>query len=189
MIAIADKIAIKEYFDSLSSEEIVLTISHLGKDDRSELFALLSPTDAAGFIEEIPEVQATDILERLSSQNAAAIMNELKSNDQADLMVEFRKESAEAIMAEMKPEDVEKVRRLIEYNPDTAGGLMITEFLAFDESMKVRDVTEHLRNRSEEYTRYNVQYIYVTEQNRFAGVCKCGIWYYPSLKNLYQALQ
>ena len=44
---------------------------------------------------------------------------------QADVIGELDDEDAEAILAEMEPEDAADVRRLVEYEDDTAGGLMV----------------------------------------------------------------
>ncbi|MEP1095682.1 MAG: magnesium transporter [Cyclobacteriaceae bacterium] len=170
LIKKADRRQVKKYFDNLTSDEIVLLVSHLSKQDQVKLVSFLSSANAAHLISEIPEFQAKDILGRMETSGAAAVIDQLKSNEQVDLISEFEEEDATAIMAEMQPEEVEKVKKLIQYDSETAGGLMVTEFLAFDERMTVRDVVRHLREKSEEYKHYNVQYIYVTALNKFVGV-------------------
>jgi magnesium transporter len=167
---LGDTQEITTYFKQLTSDEIVFIVSHLGKENRLKLVSLLSISDAAHLISEIPETQARDILERMAPTDAAGIIDLLKSNEQADLLNEFDDEDAEAIMAQMQPKEAEDVKRLIQYDPETAGGLMVTEFLAFDEKMTVSDVVGHLREKADEYKQYNVQYIYVTAFNKFVGV-------------------
>ena len=163
---------IKVYLQGLKAEEIVISMSHIDHDHQLKLLTLLGPQDAAVVIEDIPEVQAVDLLEELEAPNAAAIIAEMSSDDQADLLTELEDKDAEAIIEEMKPEEAENVRRLIQYDPDTAGGVMITEFLVFDERDTVDMVVSDLREKSEEYERYNVQYIYVTSGSRFTGVLR-----------------
>ena len=169
-INVNDHISIRRHFEALSSEESVLLVSHLNKNDQVKLVTILSSTDAAHLISEIPEVQAKDILERMTSQAAAGVIGELKSNEQADLIGDIEPKNAEAILAEMDQEGIENLRNLIQYPTDTAGGLMVTGFLAFDKKMSVRDVSRHLREKSEEYRQYNVQYMYVTSHDQFFGV-------------------
>ena len=163
---------IKAYLDGLKAEEIAISMSHIDHDNRLRLLTLLAPQDAAMVMEDIPEVQAVDLLEDLEATNAAAIITEMSSDDQADLLTELELDDAEAIIGEMHPEEAENVRKLILYDPDTAGGVMITEFLAFDEKDTVGKVVSDLREKSEEYERYNVQYIYVTSHNKFVGVLR-----------------
>lgn len=161
---------VKDYLQSMNTEDIVLSISRLEKKEQLLLLTLLSPEDAAELLDDIPEYHAADILEEMESSKAAAIFNELDSDDQADLLLEMNEEGAEAIIAQMEPEEAESVRRLIQYEADTAGGLMITEFLSFDNEQTVGDVVHELRNNAEKYEDYNLQYIYVTENGRLEGV-------------------
>ena len=150
---------IKTYLDELTAQDIVAAVSHLKLDERLKLLTLLRPEDAAGVMEDIPWVQAARLLNELNTREAAAILSEMRSDDQADFLVEMDEEAAdaEAIMVEMESGEAENVRKLIQYDPDTAGGLMITEYLAFDESDLVGDVIEDLRENADAYEDYNLQ--------------------------------
>ncbi len=163
---------IKAYMDGLQAEEIVACVSHIDHEDRLKLLRLLTPQDAAVIIEDIPEVQAVDILEDLEATKAAAIITAMSSDDQADILTELEQQDAEAIISEMEPVEAENVRKLIEYDADSAGGVMITEFLAFDENDTVGMVVADLREKSEEYESYNIHYIYITSNNKFIGVLR-----------------
>lgn len=172
LIKTNDVAHVKAYLDGLKAEEIVISMSHIGHDNQLRLLTLLAPEDAAVVMEDIPEVQAVDLLEDLRAPDAAAIIAEMSSDDQADLLTELEEEDARAIIEEMEPNEAENVRKLIRYDSNTAGGVMITEFLVFDEKNTVGAVVADLREKSEEYERYNVQYIYVTSENRFIGVLR-----------------
>lgn len=165
-----DSDTIQEYLDSLSTGEIVRTMNRLRKKDRIKLMKLLSPQDAAEIIDDIPETQAVDIIDDLEVKEAAAILNEMDSDDQADLLSGLDVEDAEAIIHHMEPEEAESVRKLIQYDPDTAGGLMITEYLAFDQAMTAGEVIKYLRRNSEKFRDYSIKYIYVLSGEKFVGV-------------------
>ena len=70
----------------------------------------------------------------LDAGDAAEIIEELDSDVQADVVGELDKEDADAILAEMEPEDAAEVMRLVEYDDDTAGGLMIGETFSFPDT-------------------------------------------------------
>lgn len=161
---------IKLYLDELRSEEITGIISHLDPEERKQLLGLLKPAEAAELIDEIPWQQAVKILEDLNAQEAAAILQEMPSDDQADFLTELEEEDQNAILEEWQPELVAEVKKLIQYDDSTAGGLMITEFLAFEETLTVGEVVTHLSDNTEKYARYNLQYIYVTSHDKFEGV-------------------
>lgn len=161
---------IKEYLDQLESSDIAAAISHLNKEHRLKLLTLLTPEDAAELIDDIPWVQALKILEELNTTDAAAIIHEMRSDDRVDFLSEMDDEDALAIIDQLEEAEAENIRELIQYADDTAGGLMITEFLAFDTYRTVEYVIKDLGEHSEEYEKYNLQYIYVTREGKFEGV-------------------
>lgn len=165
LIKKGDSDALIQQIDSLSSKEVVHLIGHLNLEEQMKLLTLLPPEEAAEVMEDIPEAQAVDIFEELETKAAAAILNEMESNDQADIIMEFDRKGAQAILAEMAPKEAAHVRKLIEYSPDTAGGLMRTEYFSFDENQTVGEVTENLREHSEKYKYYRLKYIFVTRSN------------------------
>jgi magnesium transporter len=95
----------------------------------------------------------------------------MNSDDRVDLINEMPEEEAEAILTELNPDEADSVRKMTEYDPETAGGLMLTEYIAYNESFTVREATEDLRENSEKYKNYHIRYIYVIkENNQFVGV-------------------
>ncbi len=162
--------SIKHYLDELEANDVAAAISHLDSDERSKLLSLLTPEDAAELIEDIPWLRALHILEDVNAQDAAAIIHEMRSDEKADFLSEMDEVDAKAIIDELEAEEAEVVRQLIEYDANTAGGLMITEFLAFEDSQTVGNVVKNLGENAEEYKKYNLQYIYVTKNDLFEGV-------------------
>jgi magnesium transporter len=162
---------LSRFISSLNAKEITHSLGHMSRKAQQELLTVLSPKDAAEIVEEIPDSQAVDIIMHLESDQAADIISEMHSDEKADLLLEFDVEDAEAIIAEMEPDEAEKVRQLIGYPHNTAGGLMVTEYLSFPESMTVKELTISLRGRADEFEGYNVMYLYITsDSGKFTGV-------------------
>lgn len=160
------------YIGSLTATELALAVSRLSQEDHTRLLGLLSPRDAADLIDQIDDIHAVDLIEDLPPAEAAAIVDQLNSDAQADLLGDLKNEEAEAILEAMPDEAAEGVRQLMQYPDETAGGIMLTEFVAFPGGYSVQDVIEDLRNRHEEYTRYDVQYLYVTDGTKLSGVLR-----------------
>ena len=172
LLELNDIEGIKSYVNSLKTKEIIRSISHLDKEEQHQLLTVLSPEDAADVVENIPDAQAVSIIEGMKAGDAAAIVNEMQSDEQADILSELDDEDAAAIMDQMEPEEAADARKLIQYDPDTAGGLMITEFLQYDEGCTVDEVVKDLRENVVKYGDYNVQYVYVVAANHFIGVLR-----------------
>ncbi len=87
----------------------------------------------------------------------------MDSDDQADILVELPDADAEAILEHMDPAEASDARRLAGYEPDTAGGIMIREYLAYRSDRQAGEVLQDLRDNAEAYREYDVQYVYVTD--------------------------
>ena len=164
---------LEDYIESISARELVLALSHMDTEEQTQLLSLLSPDYSAYLLEEIPEAHASKLIRKLPVAEAAIILNEMQSSEQADLLAALSEVNAEAILAEMKPEEAEDARMLLSYEGDEAGGLMITEYLAFKTTDTVKDVIENMTQNSDTYSDYNVQYIYViNEDGKLEGVLR-----------------
>lgn len=168
-----DVATLEALVDEVSSGEMARVLSHLDAEDHERLLTLLSPEGAATLVEELSDEQAADLLEELDHDTAAAILDEVASHQQADVLEQFDEDDAEAIIALMDPAEAADVRLLQQYPPDSAGGLMITEYLAFYQRLTVDDVLADLRANAEEYREYDVQYAYVIDsRGRLRGVLR-----------------
>ncbi|MDY0098162.1 MAG: magnesium transporter [Bacteroidales bacterium] len=171
LLQTGDPGALTRLVESLSANEVVYLMSNLGRKDQHKLLTMINLEEAADVIEELPDAQAAGILEDMDAGNAAAIISEMMSDERADLFCELKKQEAEAILTEMNPEKAASVRKMIEYDPETAGGLMLTEYLSYKTTATVREVIEDLRQNAGKYKNYHVRYIYVvSEENAFVGV-------------------
>lgn len=164
LLELDDKATLTQIIDDLSSREIVHLMGHISKDDQQTLLRMLSAEDAAEVMEELPEFQAIDLFEEMESINAAAILTEMYSDDQADLIMEMDYTDAQAILDNMDPEDAADLRKLIAYESDTAGGMMMTEYISYLESDTVENVIEDFRKNRSEYADYLLKYAFVTSQ-------------------------
>ncbi len=161
---------IQKYIDELDTADVVSAMNHISAEQRTQLLGILAPESAATLVEEIPWSQALEALKDLGSENVAAIITEIPSDEQADFISEMDDERAQAVLEKLDNEQAENVRQLIQYDPDTAGGLMITEFLSFEEDLTVSKVVKELSDNADKYNKYNLQYIYVTRRGAFVGV-------------------
>lgn len=174
---------IVEFLERLCASETARVISRLSDSDRNKLIALLSPEDAADIIEDISETQAADIVENIPIEQAAAIMEELDSDHIADVLGEMETEKSESILLKMEKEDAREARILLNYASDVAGGLMVSEYLAYHVNDTIKDVLTDLQNNQEKYKEYNVQYFYVLDENdRLVGVLRMHDLLFPAKK-------
>lgn len=141
--------------------------------ERTETLEAMPTEEAVDLLHEIPDVQGADFVEQMSALAAAAIVQSMPSNERADLLAVMNEEKAESILRELPDETQQQVRALIQYSPDTAGGLMITEFLSFEEDATIRDLLNDMQDKTNDYSQYDIQYVYVTtETGGLVGVLR-----------------
>ncbi len=172
---------INTFLNSINPADTALAVSRLNSTEQSRLLTLLRPEDAAEVIEDITDTQAADLIEELLPEQAAAILEELDSDHIADLLGELDEEDANAIIEQMDPEEAEEARQFLTYDADTAGGLMLSEYLDFRGNQRVQDVLDDLQENRADYADYDVQYLYVTDnENRLQGVLRMRDLLFPS---------
>ncbi|HET7039353.1 MAG TPA: magnesium transporter [Gemmatimonadales bacterium] len=164
---------IQPFLASLPLGDTVRAVSRLEEDERQALLTLLPPDEAAAILHSLPDPQAAGAIEEMDAGRAAAIVEELSSDHQADLLGDLEAGPAEAILERMALPRATTARRLLSYAPDTAGGLMTAEYLAYPETGTIGDVVEDLRTHGERYAGYNVQYTFVLgADGRLSGVLR-----------------
>ena len=160
-------------FKTLQPVEIARIISRLDNDRQARLIELLGPKESAIVISKILDFSSTDIVDRLPSNQAVPIVKEMTRDQQAGLLRKFGEDDAEAILQEIKSPRAEKIRKLLSYPENSAGALMITEYLSYDTHLQVKDVLDDLRAHGELYSDYDIQYAYVIDDDgKLVGVLR-----------------
>ncbi len=145
---------------ALDAEDRIHALAHLDAEDLGSVLSALDPDRAAELIEQLPDSHAAEAVGELDPDEAAGILDELQSDDRADLMAQLRPRDAEAILTAAAPETAESVRSLLQYPPDSAGGLMITEYAAVPASWTTQQLIAHLQGNVDRYAHLAAQYVY-----------------------------
>src|SRR4051812_42084463 len=85
------------------------------------------------------------ILEALEPEKAADIIEEMAPDEAADVLNELEEETAEEILDEMEPASKTEVQELLDFEADSAGGLMNTDYVAVSESATVAEALAEIR--------------------------------------------
>ncbi|NOC83077.1 magnesium transporter [Ruegeria sp. HKCCD6428] len=164
-LAERDGAELAKLLDPLPLSDALRELLNLPVEQRSAALSLLPPELAAELVEEAPNAMAVDLVERMESEQAAEVIEELDSDVQADVIGELEDADAEAILTRMDPEDAADVRRLVEYEDDVAGGLMVAEAFTFSETDTVGRVLRRFANEEYDLERYRGQHPYVLDSN------------------------
>ncbi len=116
-------------------EEIIEAVG-LNRELEADVFEELDTTHQLEFLESRSDVDAARLLARMEPDNAADLINEIDQDRRLSIL-------------EQLPElQQAKVRNLLSYNADTAGGLMNTDFVSVPETATVADAIDIIRTSS-----------------------------------------
>ena len=102
----------------------------------------------ADIFEELDEEHQMEFLRERSDGQVAAVLARMESDDGADLLMELDQDRRLPVLNLMPAAKRLKIRRLLGYNPQTAGGLMNPDFVSVTERSTVEQAIELVR-RSE----------------------------------------
>ena len=100
---------------------------------------------AASVLEYMQDELRSEVLEAMDPEQAAALLSGMTPDERADALDEMDAETADEILEELPDRERAETERLLQYEPDTAGGLMTTEFVAVPDSQTVEDALAAVR--------------------------------------------
>ena len=148
--------SIKSMVAELHPADVAEILGELEPDDAHYLFNLLPSELTADAISELEEDDREELLEDLSGQEIAhAVIDHMDSDDAADIISELPEEKQDEVLSNIS--DIEQagdIVDLLNYDPDTAGGLMATELISVNENMTVRNCVEEIRKQAPDVGEY-----------------------------------
>jgi magnesium transporter len=125
-------------------------VEELGPAEREAIFETIDSEAAADALSEVedPKMQA-NILEALEPEKAADIIEEMAPDEAADVLSELEEETSEEILDEMESVEKTEVQELLEFEEDSAGGMMNTEYVALHDNASVMDALAALKGNED----------------------------------------
>ncbi len=135
----------------------------------------LEPADAADALEEIASDAAANVVVRLPEDDAAAdlaamethwaaeilrqvftdygpatvarYLDRMEADDAVDILQALPEEEREPILDDIEPRRAVQLKQLMRFDPETAGGMMKTEFVCVDQDANVSEAIDSLRRQ------------------------------------------
>ena len=171
LIEAKDEVQLKEYIKDLHPADIAELINELDDTDTA-LFVLqqLDDETAADVLVELDEDERADLLEIMPNETIAKTVEQMDANDAVDLIQELDEDDQEDVIKQI--DDMEQagdIVDLMQYDEDTAGGVMSTEMIVVNENLSMPDCIKAMREQAEDMDEiYNI-YV-VDDDNRLKGV-------------------
>ena len=119
---------------------------------------------AAVIEEEDDDEEKYKLLKKFPESKQKKILNEMSSDEITDLIGVLDDKESEAVLEKINAEDRKDVQRLLAYEPETAGGIMATEFISIDENKSIRETLKYLQKEAPDAE--SIYYLYVVDKKR-----------------------
>jgi magnesium transporter len=153
----------------LRPQQLARIVAELSKQEGAEVLSSLDEEHAADTLEELSTEQQAQLLSAMPVKQAADLIEEMEPDEAADVLAKVPAPRAQELLDEMELQESEAVRRLLEYHPDSAGGIMTTNVLTIGPARPVAEALRVYQTR-QDAPDFAYYFFVVDEQGRLAGV-------------------
>lgn len=151
---------IKKKVNEIHYADLAEIINELNFQESIYLIKLIDSDKTSDVLTELDEDVREKILERLSEKEIAGEIKELDSDDAADILSELSDEKQEKVISLIKDENItDNIRELLNYEEDSAGGLMAKELISVNENWSVLTCLREIRKQAKDITRVHSIYV------------------------------
>jgi magnesium transporter len=190
-IAEQETLWIQEKVLVLHFADVAEILDKLSNEEAKFIYFLVDEDTQADILMELEEEVRDRFLASLSIKEIADQLENLDSNDAADILGELSEDKIQEVISQMDDDEAaEDIVDLLNYDEDTAGGLMQKEFLQAHIDWPVNRTIVELRKQAEDVEKvYNI--FVVDDSNRLLGVLSLKLLLFSNVKtkiaDLYQS--
>ena len=159
-----------DLFEGMHPSDIAdLVASVAVEEHRIEILKAL-PTDVAS--ETLAEMEEdedrAELLTGLDERTGAELLQELADDDAADLLGELEPRDRDRMLAALPSEEAGEIRELLQYDEETAGGLMTTSLVSVPAGATAAEAITEIRTQGREVEDFYTVFV-VDERDRLHG--------------------
>jgi magnesium transporter len=126
--------------------DLSIVFRSLSIPDQQQLLDLIDDLEQKGTLfSELDEDTFLNLSDVLEMDEIVEILEHMPTDDVADLLGQLPDEKSDTILAKMKNEGSEEIEDLLRYQDDTAGGIMVTDYIALREETTAKEAIESLQ--------------------------------------------
>jgi len=145
----------------LHPADLAELLEDLPREDRLVLFEALPPEQGAAVLSELKGETLRLILHQASPEKLGPELDRLPGDEVVFLLEHVSQRQREVLLAKMSPRDAAEAKRLLRYEPGTAGRLMTEKFAKVRPEWTVAETLEHLKKIDPEVE--TIQTIYAVD--------------------------
>ena len=178
---------IKKIVKTLHYADLAELINELKFDESLYLLKLIDSDKTSDVLTELDDDLRERVLKEFSEKEIAGEIKELDSDDAVDILSELSEEKKEKVISFIKDENItENIRELLNYDEDTAGGLMAKELISVNENWSVLKCLREIRKQAKDITRVHSIYVLNKKEELIGRLSLKDLIISPSKKKIKQ---
>jgi magnesium transporter len=126
--------------------DLAAVFRSLSVEQQRKLLEMISDIEQKGALfSELDEDTFLELIEGLEFDEIVRILESMPTDDAADIIGWLSEEKSQAILEKMQTAESEEIEDLLRYEDDTAGGIMVPDFIALREDVTAREAIESLQ--------------------------------------------
>jgi len=169
---------LKSYLDSGDKKKFRKTYLDMHFYDQSTFYLTLNKTERITFYSILEPDQMGDMFDTNEDDNpaipsllkemdldyAAKMLNDMYDDNAADVLEHLDKVDVDRFLEQMPRNDANNLRGLLHYDTETAGGIMTTDYVKFNENETAANAIKALKKFAE--TAETIYYLYVLDDHK-----------------------
>lgn len=170
LVEIKDNEQILNIFNSLHPADIADILEELSHDEARYIFFQLNPTLASKTLAELEEDKIERFIQVIPTEIIATeLIEKMDSDDAVDILQNIPKRIAYEILDKFSDKEYQhEIANLLDYDENSAGGLMATELIRVNINWDVRTCLNEIRRLTEEVENIMLAYV-VDDKNMLQG--------------------
>ena len=136
---------LEEFFEENHTVDIAESFEELDDEEILKVFELMSNDKKARILEEADEDLQEKIIDLIDVDEVIEIFGQMSPDDIADILGNIDFQKSKVILENMKRSEANKLRELLGYEEDSAGGIMTTRYIALKETLLIKDVMSKIK--------------------------------------------
>ncbi len=161
---------LRKIVDKTHAADMSVVFRSLSLLNQRKLFDMIKDAQQKGVLfSELDEDIFSNFIEGMDLDELVEILEQMPTDDVADIIGRLPKEKSDTILEKMKKEGSEEVEDLLRYGDDTAGGIMVPDFIALKEGTTAKEAIESLQKEHLDVEMPFYLYV-VDDHGRLVGV-------------------
>ena len=150
---------IKNILNNTNDVDVAELINNIDNEYRLKIFRLLNKDSSANVFSYLDIDIQQELINELSDNETMNIINNLYTDDAVDLLDELPSNVVKKILSKVNKQTRNDINRLLNYEDNSAGSVMTTEYIEFKDNITVSEALKQIRKKQDDLVSIDTSFV------------------------------